>query len=309
MTTPIISVVIPTYNRADMIGSAIESVQRQTFEDWELIIVDDASTDHTGDAIQKYLAGDSRIRCLRQATNRGGNAARNRGITESVGRFVAFLDDDDTWKPEKLHLQNRYFTARPGVGLVYCGFRYVDFNSKRAIREIKPLHQGNVLNAILRNNILGSPTPLIKRECFEQAGLFDEDFTSCQDWDMWIRVARIAPFGYIDDALADVSIHGSQISGNLESKIDSREKLLNKYHGLLEKIPKTRAYHLKRLAVLYALNHSPGRARRCLIRSLGANPISPDCVAHLLLSIAPPLHRAAILRFGIVRYGDAIIYH
>jgi hypothetical protein len=219
------------------------------------------------------------------------------------------LDDDDNWHSSKLYKQYKHFIEHSDVGLVYCGFRYIDFDSKKIIKTIRPHYNGNVLNKIIRNNIMGSPTPLIRRECFNNVGLFDEELRSCQDWDMWIRLAQKVTFGYVDEVLADVTLHGQQISVNLESKIESREKLMEKYHLYLKQRPCIFAYHLRKMGVLHSLNHSPVKAFLCFIRSLANNPLNIICVTHILFSVFPPLHRHLINRYGNYKYGGISIYN
>jgi glycosyltransferase involved in cell wall biosynthesis len=303
---PAITVVIPTFNRCHMIPNAIESLQQQTFIDWELVIVDDASTDKTTDVVYSYKKKDKRIRYRKHPTNKGGNAARNLGIRSSRGKCISFLDDDDTITPDKLLRQHAFLEQNPNTGLVYSGYLYVDADTQRVVKQIPAIYRGNVLKAILRKNILGSPTPLIRRRCFEDAGLFDESLTSSQDWDMWIRIAQYHRFDYIKDYLANVNIHGQQISVNLRSKIRSRKMIYRKYAHLLDQ--KTRALHLRRIGVLQALNGSAIEACLSLIDAIKLNPIDRLTLIHLLLSICPPFHRSMIYRLGLLKHGNVTFY-
>jgi glycosyltransferase involved in cell wall biosynthesis len=303
---PDITVIIPTYNRAHMIEDAIKSVQHQKYQDWELLVIDDASTDHTNEIVAQLIRNDNRIKYIRHKKNLGGNVARNLGVKESKGHFISFLDDDDTICPEKLSLQYEYFLKNPKNGLIYSGFEYVDAHTDEVIKIIKPRYRGKVLSDILRNNILGSPTPLIKRECFKIAGNFDEDLRSSQDWDLWIRIAQYFEFDYIDAPLAKVSLHGNQISVNLTNKIQSRKVILNKYGHLFCK--KTRALHLKRIGVLYALKGSTKIATITFKKSIKDNPIDYLTFIHYFLSYFPTLHRKAIEKVGLFKHGNITIY-
>jgi glycosyltransferase involved in cell wall biosynthesis len=309
MKNPIISIITPTFNRDHMIGNTIQSIQQQTFKEWELIVVDDASTDRTCDVVNVHSKKDSRIRYFKNENNKGSNASRNRGIAESEGELLTFIDDDDQLNPEKLKLQYEYLNEFKHVGLVYCGFRYIDFNTKETIGIIRPKHRGNVFDLILKNNIIGSPTPLIRRECFKKAGLFDEELKSCQDWDMWIRISKTENFGFIDKVLSDVNIHGQQISGDLKAKIQGREVLIEKYYSFLKQRPIIFAYHLRKIGVLHSLNNSSGKAILSLIRSLTINPLNLTSITHLFLSFIPPLHFYLINRFGNNKYGSIRIYN
>lgn len=303
---PAITVVIPTFNRCHMIANAIKSLQQQTFSDWELVIVDDASTDKTTDVVDSHKQKDKRIKYRKHPTNRGGNAARNSGIKTSQGRFISFLDDDDTLAPNKLRLQHAFLAQNVNTGLVYSGYRYVDAASQKIVKRIPASHRGNVLKAILKKNILGSPTPLIRRRCFEDAGLFDESLKSSQDWDMWIRIAQYHRFDYIEDYLANVNIHGEQISVNLESKIKSRKRIYQKYTHLFDQ--KTRALHLRRIGVLQALNGSAKEASLSLINAIKLNPIDHLTLVHLFFSICPPFHRSMISKMGLLKHGKVTFY-
>lgn len=120
---PTVSVIIPTYNRAHLVGRAIQSVLNQTYKDFELIIVDDGSTDNTEDIIKKYQKKDERIKYIRRKKNKGGSVARNTGINAAIGEYIAFLDSDDEWLTEKLERQMKVFKSTSSeVGVVYSGF-------------------------------------------------------------------------------------------------------------------------------------------------------------------------------------------
>lgn len=310
MKRPIVSIIVPTFNRAGMIHRAIESVQFQTFNDWELIVVDDASTDNTEEILRRYMRNDPRIGYIRHEKNKGGSAARNSGIKKSKGSYIALLDDDDRWYPEKLRLQVDFSHNHPESGFIYSGYCYVDYETDKIVKNVFPLYQGNVSSIILKNNIIGSPTPLIRNECFQRAGLFDEKLTSCQDWDMWIRISRFYSFAYVNECLAEVTMHGKQISSDLSSKIDSRIKLLDKHFDSIKKNPSILSFHYKRLAVLYAIDHSPVLSITNLFRAFLLQPFKAENVLHLILAINPPLHRFLIFRFGpVLRHKKIIFYN
>lgn len=310
MKRPVISIVIPTFNRAHMIHRAIESIKQQTFKEWELIIVDDASTDTTEEIIRTYLKDDQRIRYIKHEKNQGGSAARNSGIKKSQGRYIALLDDDDRWYPEKLQLQYECSLRHPEAGLIYSGFCYVDYETDQIITNVIPRYQGNVSSIILKNNIFALPTTLIKNECFQRAGLFDEQLTSFQDWDMWIRISLYYPFAYVKECLTEVTMHGIQISSDLSSKIGSRKKLLEKYSNLIKRNSSILAYHYKSLAVLHAVNHAPRQAIRYLLRAFFIRPYKVGYALHLMFAIIPPLHRFLILHFGsMLRHKKIIFYN
>lgn len=307
---PLVSVIIPTFNRAHMIKKTIESVLEQSFEDWELIIVDDASSDNTEEIVQNYIKNDSRLSYIRHDMNMGGSAARNSGIGKSNGNFIALLDDDDRWHPDKLKLQINLFNKYQDSGLIYSGFNYVDYITGTVIKKVMPEYQGNLKSVLLKKNIIGSPTPLIKKECFKYSGLFDVNLFSCQDWDMWLRISMSHTFRFVNESLADVTMHGRQISSDLKSKIKSRQQIIVKHYDELKKYPSILSYHYKRLAALYTLDHSQTNAIKNISRSFQQQPYNPENLLHFFLAFLPPIYRLLLKRFGsILRSNDVIFYN
>lgn len=190
VTNPIASVIIPTYNRADLLPNTIGSVLNQTFEDFELIIVDDCSSDNTEEVVAQIHS--PKIKYIRHESNKGGSAARNTGILSAQGKYIGLLDDDDEWYSEKLQKQiDKFQVLSDDFGLVYTGFSFVSMENPEVSHPVIPSLKGHLFSNLLKNNILGSPTPLIKKVCFEKAGYFDETLPSIQDWDMWIRFPNI----------------------------------------------------------------------------------------------------------------------
>ena len=183
---PKVSVVITTYNRAALLPRAIRSVLAQTYEDYELIIVDDCSTDDTPEVVQRFA--DSRIHAVRQAENRGQSAAVNTGIRLARGEYIAFLDDDDEWVDTKLLHQVRTLDASdPRVGLVYTWFDYVDAASGVRRAGGRSVMSGDLWEDMLQ---LGVPAPtstyLVRAEAARQIGGFDETLTNLTDRDFLV---------------------------------------------------------------------------------------------------------------------------
>jgi hypothetical protein len=185
--TPQISVIIPTYNRADMLGDAIASVLAQTYADWELIVVDDGSIDDTEAVVARY--SDPRIRYIYQE-NRKLPGARNTGIRASTGEYVAFLDSDDLFLPEKLSVQAAAMENRPDIGLVASGWHEVDLQRK-VLRRLRPwqARPDLDLSGWLNGCPFIVPSVLVRRTWLIQVGLFDEDQHYVEDWDLWLRLA------------------------------------------------------------------------------------------------------------------------
>ncbi|RKY37879.1 MAG: glycosyltransferase family 2 protein [Candidatus Omnitrophota bacterium] len=184
---PTVSVIIPTYNRAHLVGRAVESVLDQTFQDFEILVVDDHSVDNTEEVVNDF--NDARIRYIKHQINMGGNATRNTGVKNSKGEYIAFLDSDDEWLPEKLKKQIDIFQRAPDkVGLVYSWAEMIDEKGE-LFRKLNFVVKGRVLQNILRGNFISSSTVVVKKKCFDEVGLFDESFASCQDREMWTRIA------------------------------------------------------------------------------------------------------------------------
>lgn len=184
-----VSIIIPTYNRADMILTALESVLAQTYSDWEAIVVDDGSTDATRDVIS--VVKDDRVRYIAQA-NKGLPGARNTGIRASTGEYVAFLDSDDAFLPEKLAVQVPRLDAEPALGLIAGGYIEVD-PAMRPIRELRPWEKHPQMNlpVWVRACLFCVGSPLVRRSWLEKAGLFDESMRYVEDWDLWLRMASL----------------------------------------------------------------------------------------------------------------------
>jgi len=290
---PTVSVIIPTFNRAHLVSRAIRSVLAQTYQDFEIIVVDDGSTDNTKEIVKSF--NDSRIRYVRHDENRGGSAARNTGIRIAQGEYIAFLDDDDEWLPEKLEKQIKKFKSLPKkFGVVYSGFSYVSERGK-ILSNVIPTLRGNVYDSLLKDNILGSPTPLIKRDCFQRAGFFDETFPSCQDWDMWIRLSKCYYFDFVPDILAKHYVHENRISANLNARIIAREKLIRKYWADLSQRPQTLSMHFSKLGKLYSLVGDFIKARRYFLASIKNDPFRENNYIHLfLLTLFPRVHRVML---------------
>jgi len=185
--TPTVSVIIPTYNRAHLVSRAVRSVLDQTYQDFELVVVDDASTDNTEKVVKGF--NDDRIRYFHHSENRGGSAARNTGIEAAKGEFIAFLDDDDEWLPPHLALTVETMERlSDDWGVVYTGYRVI---TRRKTARFCPKLKGQILKEILvEGSPAALPTFLIRRSCFDQVGLFDERFPRHQDVEMHIRLAK-----------------------------------------------------------------------------------------------------------------------
>jgi glycosyltransferase involved in cell wall biosynthesis len=224
---PRVSVVIPTWERSRRLRRALDSVFAQTEQDFELLVVDDGSLTDAAERVVKACA-DARARYLRLPHHQGASAARNAGIRAATGKYVAFLDDDDEWLPEKLESQLKLIEAsRAAIGGVYTAQLAVDEETGRiaTIRFEKRFRPE-------AGNIITTSSVMLRRQCFDTVGLFDEDFKAGGDYDMWIRVATRFEFAYIDVPLVKYSIHPKRITTDYQKKRNSIELLIKKHWAL-----------------------------------------------------------------------------
>lgn len=216
---PLVSVVIPTYNRAGMLDQALRSVCAQTFKDYELIVVDDGSSDNTAEVVEKYAP---RIKYLPKK-NGGVASARNLGLKAAGGDLIAWLDDDDYFLPGKLEKQAGYMAAHPEVGLVYTGMLMIDTTGAYPARTyaIPPRYKScrEVRNALINNCFFGNSTVMMRKECFDRTGLFDESMKHTVDYDMWLRAAAYFRFDCVPEVLTVYRWHGRQISMCRDNRI------------------------------------------------------------------------------------------
>jgi glycosyltransferase involved in cell wall biosynthesis len=196
------------------VSQAVESVLAQTYKDFELIIIDDGSTDNSREIISSYLY-DERVHYIYQE-NRGFSGALNRGIRESKGEFIGFICQDDLYMPNKLQVQVRYFDEHRDVDLVHSNFCYIDSNGRIIgivdIKIPKFSSREELVKYLFINNFIGFETALVKRECFDKVGLFDERMKGFSDYDMWLRIAGKFNIAYIDMILVKKRVHELQLS-------------------------------------------------------------------------------------------------
>jgi len=253
--SPFFSVIIPTYNREHFLKIAIESVLNQIFQDFELIVIDDGSTDCTKDLIKSYE--DRRLKYICQK-NHGVAHARNKGIENSVGRFIAFLDSDDSWVPEKLGIAKEYIDKFPEMKIFHTEETWYRrgklLNQKK--KHKKP--NGNVFYNSLPLCCIGMSTSVIKKETFNKIGKFDESLPACEDYDFWLR--------------ATLEYEVKLIPKRLTIKNGGRSDQLSSQHSL----DKYRIKALGKMLQSNSLNNKQYKAtyyelvRKCKIFSLGS---------------------------------------
>lgn len=238
----LVSVIIPSYNRAWCLKNAIDSVLSQSYENYELIVVDDGSTDLTKDILDEYVKKHKNIRVLFQE-NKGVSAARNNGILNSKGDFISFLDSDDLWEREKLKSQIDFFNENKDIYVCQTQEIWVR-NNKRVnpkFRHKKPV--GDIFIPSLSLCLVSPSAVMMKRSFFDKVGLFDETMAACEDYDLWLRSSLIFEFGLVNEAyVIKNGGHDDQLSSMPlldKLRIFSIDKLLKK--GIDDKIKRLAA--------------------------------------------------------------------
>lgn len=232
MNAPLVSVVIPAYNVAWCVGKAIDSVLAQHFRDFEIIVVNDGSTDDTGRVLVSY--GD-RIRLIEQ-DNRGMSAARNAAIHAARGRYVAFLDADDWWLPGKLGNQVTLMEGRPELGFTSTTAR-VENPQGETLNVWRCRHAGTrMLETLFAENAAiagGCSAVMVRRSLLDQAGLFDETLRGFEDPDLWIRLAAISAYACVPEPLVVILRRERSVSRNLDAMRESALRSIRKNRALL----------------------------------------------------------------------------
>jgi len=297
-TVPTVSVIMTTYNRNEKyLRRSISSVLAQTFLDYEFFIIDDNGRDSSYSidipALVKSLHPAEEIKYIANENNMGAQKSRNLGLSLANGSYIAFLDDDDEWLPEKLERQVRLMeeTTMPNIGLVYCWFNLFKFEAteKYEKHEIKPVVRADSFpRALLKKNFIGSTSfPLIKKSCFDAVGLFDENLRSSQDYDMWIRICEKYSIDYVPEILCNYYAHQeARITRNTRYKLDSELNLLEKHKQLIQQDAQALSlkYH-KICKYYYALDDFSGFIKY-LALSLMASPKSIKLHGHLFIMLA-----------------------
>lgn len=297
---PLVSVVLPTHNRSALLPRAIRSVLRQTYADFELIVVDDASSEDPTPIVDAF--GDDRIRLIRHPANRGNAAARNTAIRSARGRFLAFLDDDDEWSPEKLELQVPVLeSSEADEALVYCARRLISDGVTVGIDA--PGKEGDVLDELLPWGLMSCPSVLLKAEVLDEVGLFDERLSRGVDDDLWRRIARHYRVRYLDRVLVDCHVgHVDRVS-RVETPDEIREDIfrwedkLEKFRAELEERPARHAIVLRRLGERHIQLGELGKGRKLLARAIALRPLRPDAYGMLAASLFGRRGLTVFLRF------------
>lgn len=233
MSNPTVSIIIPTYNRSDIIIRAIESVLNQTYKDFELIIGDDHSTDFTKEVVESCL--DPRVIYYKKQRKKKGQAAMINDCAKIArGKYIAFLDDDDEWLPNKLELQMECFKNNPKAILVHSGFNMIR-NGKKIYSGGNNIYGKRSTEEVFNYNGICMITAVVKKDIFDKEP-WDEDIGSVMDRDFFIRVSKWGEFEYCPEKLVNINLHGNNISSNNRLKIESERNFIRKHYKTIKEL-------------------------------------------------------------------------
>ncbi|MCF6158851.1 MAG: glycosyltransferase [wastewater metagenome] len=281
---PVVSVIIPTHNRAQFLYSAIASVLNQTYQDFEILVIDDNSKDNTQEVVKNFH--DTRIKYIRHEKNKGEAGTRNTGIKHSNGRYIAFLDDDDEWLPEKLELQIDLLQNSPQeVGCIYTGFLTVDETKRKVLQRSIPSKRGYIYYDMFIRNYIGKPsTVMLKKECFKRIDLFDENIAFGTDYDMWIRISRDFHIDYIEKPMVLYCKHKNALSADLAVRNKGMEMLFKKHNRFFMLNRKGHGEFYMYLGIFYCCAGDVRKGRKALLKAITLYPFQIRSYCNLGLS-------------------------
>lgn len=287
-----VSAIITTHNRKNLLDRAIQSVLNQTYKDIELIVVSDGSTDGTDEQMKKYET-DIRVKYITYSPGRGGNYARNTGIKAANGKYVAFLDDDDEWLPTKIEKQVQKIESDSLIGIVYTGLKSIYV--KEGVSYLQAAgFEGDASIRILLGNVIGTTsTAMIKKEVLDKSGYFDENLKALQDYDLWVRVCQVANIGFVNEPLINYYnlASANQVSDKTSLYEDSKKYIHNKYQSLYSKLSEAQIKTIESndcigLAKNCIRNGNSSKGRKYIIKAL-RKKFSVVKLIYWLLSFLP----------------------
>ncbi|RFC49185.1 MAG: Glycosyltransferase involved in cell wall bisynthesis [Verrucomicrobia bacterium] len=301
---PRVSIVIPSYNSAKYLPETLQSVLQQDYQDFEVIVVNDGSTDDTESWFAAHVS-DPRLRLITQA-NQGPSTARNTGIAASRGEYIAFLDSDDLWHPTKLTKQLEILDGDPHAAMVYCWLANIDHLGNPTGKIRRYFSEGMVWPELIKHNFIGcGSNAMVRRRCFDDLGLFDPATTGIEDWDMWLRIADHHPFRVIREPLVYYRQHPASLSNNWFVLEKSFQRVLEKAFSSTE-AAKTRLKSMSYAMAYLCLSWKPVQSRH-------RNHVDSSRLLRQAVSYDPKLRLTAgymrlALTILLVRYFGAARY-
>jgi glycosyltransferase involved in cell wall biosynthesis len=278
-----VDIIIPAFNAAKYLPAALESVSSQTFDDWQILLVDDGSTDNTAEVVAPFLDRfGSKIRFIRQS-NRGLPAARNVAIQASTAEFLALLDADDVWLPCRLSESLKAFAERPQVGLAYGLVTHIDQEGR-----LGGTFEGNRRNAegriapyiYMRKVELPCPTVTFRRRCIDEVGIFDETMRATEDRDLWLRIALRYEVAFVPKVIAYYRLSPNSMSADSQRMLKAQLHFIRKHYGSegcglrSRQIAWARVY--KQQAETFKRRNQPWNALTSSLRAVALYPLDMD---------------------------------
>lgn len=231
MKNPKVSIILATRNRAHLVSKSIQSVIFQTFQDWELIIIDDASEDETPEIIKSWQEKDKRIIYLRNDRQSGISKTSNKGLRRAKGEYVAIIDDDDYWaKKDKLELQVKFLDSHPDYVGAGGGLILIDENGKETLRFLKPETDEVIRKRALFANPIANVTTIFRKEAAEKIGFYDESFSYAADWEFWLNLGRLGKLCNFPEYFAYYLMAGQNTSFiKQRNHLKNGLRIINKY--------------------------------------------------------------------------------
>jgi glycosyltransferase involved in cell wall biosynthesis len=290
-----VSVILPTRNRLELLRRAVESVRTQSEQHVELIVVDDASTDGTQAYLEELAANDPRVRFVRNASPRGGGGARNEGIKLSRGEWVAFIDDDDEWLPNKL--QRQLEILRANADAVACSCSYVVRSASGASKVIAARANATVQELLAHNWLGGASVCVCASSALREVGGFDAKLRAAQDLDLWVRLRQKGPIAVCPEALVLHRAHvGPRITTNSHSQYLGVRRFYLKHRALMSVA--TRQHRLSYCCYVMSTQASRGPRRRLRYLAMAMLNSSPRYSLSFVKQSVPVLIRDAFFRAG-----------
>jgi len=297
----LVSVIIPAYNAQQFIAEALDSVFSQTYKNFEVIVINDGSTDGTQKLLERYKNKFGEQLIIINQSNQGQVIAKNNGLKVAKGEFIAFLDSDDKWAPEKLQLQLDLMSKSSNIGLCYTEAILInEKGAKIGYRQVNDLYKGKCFERlIMRNNITASSV-MIRKECIDKVGFYDEKLKTCENWDLWLRISRFYELSFIKKPLAYYRIHKGHMSNQINRMRKGRIYVIKKHAKYLPSHVYKEALFNAHLdyAKNYIWNLYLKEARQDLIEAIKLKPTCFECYKFYVKSL---LGRSLLKRIRTVK--------
>jgi len=297
---PKVSVIMPVYNAQDFIGGAIESVLNQTYSDWELICVDDGSTDGSKNVICSF--NNNKIRCIFQEHSGKPSCARNTGIKNSQGEYIAFLDSDDIYRSDSLSKRIEYFQTHPNAVFVYSDCEVIDDKNRMISDSMiswsgKKAYEGHCFKELFVGIFIPTMGVMLKRSILDKVGLFNEKLIGCEDYELWLRISYYFPLNYLSQTMAKCKIRNGSLTTNSlmmdESFFNCLKFILNLfsdcYNFIGKEIVKRRMYNLSIDVAFQYLHRGEWRRARQWLKEAWYWGRKPKTLIQILITYCTPI--------------------